>query len=117
MIFMCTNGGSTQDFAVHPNMMSHTGAAMSNGNGCIVSVSSKQKLNTRSSAEAELVGVDDCMAKILWTENFMEGKGYNMSTTAYQENKSAILLEKNGKASSSKRARHINIRYFLLTIP
>jgi hypothetical protein len=102
-------------FAVHPNMRSHTGATMSNGKGCIVSMSSKQKLNTRSSTEAELVGVDDCMAKILWTKNFMESQGYKVHTTAYQDNESAILLEKNGKASSSKRTRHINIRYFFIT--
>ena len=33
----------------------------------------------------------------------------------YQDNKSAILLEKHGKASSSKRTRHINIRYYFVT--
>jgi hypothetical protein len=33
----------------------------------------------------------------------------------FQDNKSAILLEKNGKASSSKRTKHINIRYFFIT--
>jgi uncharacterized protein (UPF0332 family) len=102
-------------FAVHPNLRSHTGATMSNGKGCLISLSSKQKLNTRSSTEAELVGVDDCMGKILWTKNFMESQGYNVHTTAYQDNESAILLEKNGKASSSKRTRHINIRYFFIT--
>ncbi len=32
-----------------------------------------------------------------------------------QDNKSSILLEKNGKASSGKRTRHINIRYFFIT--
>ena len=33
----------------------------------------------------------------------------------YQDNQSAVLLEKNGKASSSRRTRHINIRYFFVT--
>jgi hypothetical protein len=33
----------------------------------------------------------------------------------YQDNQSAILLEKNGKASSSKRTKHINIRFFFVT--
>jgi hypothetical protein len=33
----------------------------------------------------------------------------------FQDNKSAILLEKNGKASSSKRTKHISIRYFFIT--
>ncbi len=33
----------------------------------------------------------------------------------YQDNQSAMLLEKNGKASSGRRTRHINIRYFFVT--
>ena len=33
----------------------------------------------------------------------------------YQENKSSILLETNGKASSGKRTKHINIRCFFIT--
>ncbi len=30
----------------------------------------------------------------------------------YQDNKSAMLLETNGRASSSKRTSHIEIRYY-----
>jgi hypothetical protein len=33
----------------------------------------------------------------------------------FQDNKSSILLEKNGKASSSKCTKNINIRYFFIT--
>ena len=33
----------------------------------------------------------------------------------YQDNKSTILLAENGKASSSKRTKHINVRYFFIT--
>ena len=32
----------------------------------------------------------------------------------YQDNKSSILLETNGRASSSKRTRHLNVRYFFV---
>ena len=32
----------------------------------------------------------------------------------YQDNKSAMLLAKNGRASSTKRTKHINIRYFFV---
>ena len=38
----------------------------------IVSVSKKQKLNTKSSTEAELVGTDDASSLILWTKIFLE---------------------------------------------
>ncbi len=33
----------------------------------------------------------------------------------FQDNKSAMLLKRNGKASSSKRTKHINFRYFFIT--
>jgi hypothetical protein len=46
----------------------------------------------------------------------MEAQGYTINDNIlFQDNKSAILLEKNGKASSSKRTKHINIRYFFIT--
>ena len=33
----------------------------------------------------------------------------------YQDNQSVILLENNGRASSSRRTKHLNIRYFFIT--
>jgi hypothetical protein len=102
-------------FAVHADMRSHTGGTMTLGKGSIYSTSTRQKLNTKSSTEAELVGVDDVMPQILWTRYFLQEQGYGAcESIIYQDNKSAILLEENGRASSSKRTRHINIRYFFV---
>ena len=103
-------------FAVHPNMRSHTGGAVTLGRGCPIAVSTKQKLNTRSSTKSELVGVDDLMPSILWTRKFLKAQGYNVSENiVYQDNRSSILLEKNGKAMRCKRTRHILIHYFFVT--
>ena len=103
-------------FAVHPDFRSHTGAMMTMGGGAVQSISRKQKLNTKSSTEAELVGADDASIMILWTKLFMEAQGYEVNDNVlFQDNKSAILLEKNGKRSSGKRTRALNIRYFFLT--
>ena len=78
--------------------------------------STKQKLNTRRSTETELVGDDDFMPAICWTRYFLKAQGYIISDNVlFQDNKSSILLEKNGKSSSSKRTKHINIRYFFIT--
>ena len=102
-------------FAVHHDMKSHTGGTMSLGKGSIYSTSVRQKLNTKSSTEAELVGVDDVMPQIIWTRLFLEAQGYGVhESRIYQDNQSAMLMEKNGKASTSKRTRHINIRYFFV---
>eukprot|EP00957_Ditylum_brightwellii_P084669 6438308-Ditylum_brightwellii.AAC.1 len=48
-------------FAVHHNMRSHTGGVLMMRRGAIHAGSTKQKLNTQSSAETEIVGVDDLM--------------------------------------------------------
>ena len=102
-------------FAVHPDYRSHTGAAMTLGEGAVIGLSKKQKLNTRSSTEAELVGADDAATMILWTGLFMEEQGYPLKKNIlYQDNKSAILLETNGHRSAGKRSRALNVRYFFL---
>jgi hypothetical protein len=54
-------------FAVHHDMRSHTGATMSLGKGSPISLSRKQRLNTKSLTEAEVVGVDDAMPLVVWT--------------------------------------------------
>ena len=103
-------------FGVHPNMKGHTGSAVSFGRGFAFVTSTKQKLNTRSSTESEIVAMDNCMPAICWTRYFLESQGYGVyENILYQDNQSAILLEKNGKASSSKCTKHINIRYFFVT--
>ena len=102
--------------AIHPNMRSHTGGRLTMGKGTVSGKSSKQKLNVKSSSEAELVGVDDCMSQILWTNYFVKAQGYDINDTmVYQDNRSAILLKKNGRRSSSQRTKHINVRYFFVT--
>jgi hypothetical protein len=56
------------------------------------------------------------MPAILWTCYFMEAQGFGVQeNVVYQDNKSAILMEKNGKDSSSKHPKHINIRYYFVT--
>jgi len=103
-------------FGVHHDFRSHTGGLLTFGKGAVQTLSTKQKLNTRSSTEAELVGVDDMSTKMLWTKLFMEEQKITVKKNIlYQDNKSTILLEKNGKRSLSKQARAINICYFFLT--
>ena len=86
------------------------------GRGFPIVSSTKQKLNTRSSTESELVGVDDMMSSILWTRYFLKEQGYNVfDNIIFQDNRSSILLERNGKLSSGKRTKHINVRYFFIT--
>ena len=75
--------------------------------------SSEQKLNTKSSTEAEVVALADRLPRITHHQLFMEAQGCELhSNVLMQDNKAAILMECNGKASCSKRSRHMNIRCF-----
>ena len=114
-------------FGVHDDMKSHTGGVLTLGTGAAISMSTKQKINTKSSTEAELVGVDDTLPHNIWCRNFLKAQGYHAGQSEdkepkfightnilYQDNTSSIRLEVNGRASSSKRTRHISIRYFMV---
>jgi hypothetical protein len=50
---------ASASFAVHPDMKSHTGGVMSLGKGAVYGTLTRQKLMTKSSTEAELIGVND----------------------------------------------------------
>ena len=103
-------------FAVHPDYRSHTGAVQTLGKGAITSISTKQKVNSRSSTEAELIGIDDVISKVLWSKRFIEAQGFPLqSTIVYRDNTSSMKLEENGQASASTRTRHFNIKYFYVT--
>ena len=74
-----------------------------------------------SSTEAELFGVSDgrdatagLVDPILYRSS---AQGYNVTDNVIfqDKNQSASLSEKNGRASSSKRTRYINILYFFVT--
>jgi hypothetical protein len=103
-------------FAVHLDMRSHTGGTLSLGKGSVYSMSRKQRINTKSSTVAELVGVDDGMPLVVWTRNFITAQGYKIRDNAvYQDNQSTMLLAKNGRASSGRCTQHIDIRCFFVT--
>ena len=102
-------------FATRMEMFSQSGGCGTLGEGMMTSFSKRQKLVTKSSTEAELVGVNDVLPQVLWTRNFLIAQGWDVApAVVFQDNKSAILLENNGTASSTRRTRHIDIRYFFV---
>ena len=102
-------------FAVHEDMRGHTGGYMTFGKGMLIGTSISQKINTTSSTECEVVGVRNLMPAVLWTRYFLEAQGYPLKPSkVHQDNLAAKLLETNGLGSSSKRTRHMNIRYFFV---
>jgi hypothetical protein len=102
-------------FAVHMDMKSHTGGGISWGLGILLSMCQKQRLNAKSSTEAEVIGVSDFLSGMIWARMFLEKQGYVINESIlYQDNQSAIKIEENGPKSCSKRSRHIDMRYFFI---
>jgi hypothetical protein len=100
-------------FVVHKDMRSYTSAVMTLGKGAIILELTKQKVNARSSTESKMIAVNNMISKLLWTKRFIKAQGHKVKANIdYQDNTSALKLEINGKASSGKRTRHFDIKFF-----
>jgi hypothetical protein len=101
-------------YGIHPDGKSHTGMFIALGAGPIFVKSSKQKIVTKSSTEAELVALSDSCSQVIWSREFLIAQGYDVDPAViYQDNKSTITLVEKGR-STSDTTRHINVRYFFV---
>jgi hypothetical protein len=99
-------------YGVHEDGKSHTGLMVSIGAGPISTKSSKQKIVTKSSTEAELISGSDEASEALGNRDFLIAQGeLDEPAILYQDNMSTIAMINNGSSKSS-RTRHINIRHF-----
>jgi hypothetical protein len=99
-------------YGVHRDFKSHTGCMISVTQGPVHVSSRKQGLTTKSSTEAELVGVSDALTQVIWTREFLLAQGYILGPAVVkQDNQSTMVLANKGRSTLSK-TRHIGIRYF-----
>jgi len=99
-------------YATHEDMRGQNGAVLVTGDCAVLFRLNKQKLNTRSSTESELLAVDDALPMIQWTMSFMCEQGYDLETHLKEDNRSTMLMMKNGKLSAGKWTKHFDIRYY-----
>ena len=60
---------------VHPNMRVHTGGSTYFGCGIIYRKPAKQKLNTKSTTDSEVLGMSECVPYKIYIINFLEAQG------------------------------------------
>ena len=102
-------------FSMNPNMLSHTGGAMSMGYRMINCCSSKQKLNKKSSTKLYFVGSCEYVPFNIWMVMFYEAQGYDITKNVlFQDNEITIKMEKNVQESCKGNSRHINIGRFFM---
>lgn len=92
---------------------SHSGAMIGIGEALSIQVkSSKQKIVTKSSTEAELVAVTDMAGEVMDLQGFIQELGYTCAPPKiYQDNTSTVHLLQNDFVSTSK-SKHVRIRTF-----
>ena len=100
-------------YGVHNSGKSHTGCVIVIGEGGpVYCKSSKQKIVTKSSTEAELVALSDSASQALHVRLFLIAQGHEVGPAIlHQDNTSCMALVRRG-GPSSERSRHISIRYF-----
>ncbi len=100
---------------VHDDCRGQTVSLMTFGKRAVASSSKKMKCNTKSSTETELISLADKLTDIIWMRYFVECQGYNIDEyVVYQDNMSALSLEKTGTVLSSRRTKHIKVNFFLI---
>lgn len=114
MLEMCVYVDAS--FAVHDTFRSHSGAVLTIGRNTVIYTESlKQKLNAKSSTEAELIAISDVLPQIIANRNFLEEQlRQTITLNLFQDNKSTMALIKNGRPLA-KSTRHINIRFFFIS--
>ena len=102
-------------YLTHEDAKSHSGICYSLGQGstaCFFSKSAKQKLVTRSSAEAELYALDISVCDVQWFRKVLQFLDNTQTepTTIYEDNMSAMTLATH-ETKPKDCSKHINMRY------
>jgi hypothetical protein len=101
-------------FGSHDDGRSRTGIVAIMAGAAIATWSSKQKMVTKSSTEAEIVALSDSLTHVLWMRAFINDLGYTLEPTViYQDNKSVLSIMRSGRRSH-QRTKHLNVRYFFV---
>lgn len=103
-------------YNLHSDSRGHTGIVVTVGkqNAPIYVRSQKQKLNTRSSTEAELVATDEGVLHLLWLILIFDFLGYPQTPVrVFQDNMSTMRVCQTGH-SKSGRLKHMVVRYHFI---
>ncbi len=88
---------------VHEDCRGQIGSLVTFSKGAVSSSSNKMKCNTKSSTETEIIPLGDKLSDVVWMRYFIECQGYDIDDCViFQDNMSALSMEKNGRVSASK---------------
>ena len=100
---------------VHEGGEGHHGLFITLGLGPVMTKSRKQKVQCKSSTEAELVALSDYIEQVEWVKNFLEAQGRKTGPArVYQDNTSTMAKVKQDSLSGKDRKQHFKKRRLLV---
>ena len=90
---MCLQSWVDSSDAMNRDMKGHTGGIVSLGKGTAVHGCAKQKINTKSSTETELVVSSNFLPTTIWTKYFLEAQGYKVNRSVFYQDNTIVVLK------------------------
>jgi hypothetical protein len=101
-------------FGGHVDCRSRSGIMLMMSGSCVGAWSAKQKLNTKSSTEAEIVGLSDGLSHVIWARELLSAQGYVLPPTEVHQDNQGVLSIMSGGRSPKHRTKHLDIRHFFV---
>jgi hypothetical protein len=101
-------------YGCHVDGKSHSGAVVQLCGCCVMAISRKQKIVSKSSTEAELIALSDLCSIVELCNDFMNEQGYDDADVPliWQDNQSTISMVKTGGGAT--RTKHLRVRQNLV---
>jgi hypothetical protein len=93
-------------------MRGHSGVCVTFGGACILAKSTKHKINSKSSAESELIALSDHAGIAIHGQRFLKSLKIDSPCIIYQDNTSTKDMITN--LNVNDKSKHIKIRYYWL---
>ena len=101
--------------AAHDDAKGHSGLYVTMGRGGLINQSKKLGVVINSSTETEIVSTGERFPKCTWFRYFRLAQGGDTKEDILmQDNRSAIILQKNYPYSARKGTKHMHARYFFV---
>jgi hypothetical protein len=97
---------------IHQDMRGHSGVCITFGGACILGKSTKHKINSKSSAESELIALSDHAGIAIHGQRFLKSLKIDTACIIYQDNTSTKEMITNQNIND--KSKHIKIRYYWL---
>jgi len=101
-------------FGGHVDCKSRSGIMLMMSGVCVGAWSMKQKLNTKSSTEAEIVGLSDGLSHVIWARELLLSQGHELPPTKIHQDNQGVLSIMSGGRSPKHRTKHLDIRHFFV---